>query len=112
MAAPSFAPELVAIMDKCKVPQEIRNFLLENEFLEPVDVKFIGSTDAEVVQALKDGIPADKAPTWDLGLTVKTKKFWTLCGQRQGVMGPAPADRLGSHRWTTRSHCRTACRRL
>ena len=91
-SAPAFAPEMLAILDKCKIPESLRTFLLSKDLVDTLDIKLIGGSEADVLQEIKDGIGRiQDAPEWDLSLNVKVKKLWTLCCQAQGGEQPGAA---------------------
>ena len=51
-----FNDELNALLQKCKIPDEVKTFFKKYDCLEPQDIKFLGESEGEVVQAVKDNV--------------------------------------------------------
>ena len=72
--------ELAALCDKVRVPQNLRDWFVANEFCDPMDISLLGADEKELVSNVTDALPGDNSIVLDLTLKVKLKKLWTLCG--------------------------------
>ena len=81
-------------MIKFKMPVEVQAFFKAYDCLEPVDIKYLGHDEGEVVQSVKDGVDAQHL---NLGVIKNVRKLYALCsspgaaGSSAGV-GPASFD--------------------
>ena len=95
---PEFTDELMALADKVGLGKEMRAHLVANDFLDPLDIKLLGSTDTEVITNVQNSLPSDNSVPWDLTAQKNIKKLWTFAknaapevSSHQSVAAPARA---------------------
>ena len=95
-SAPCFTDELQALADKAKIGSEMRDFLIKMDFLDPMDVSLIGSTESEVIKNVADSLPTDGSVPWTLTDQKNIKKLWAFSKNaapavQASASAPAPA---------------------
>ena len=71
--------ELVALFEKCRIPEELRKLLADKDFLDCHDVTLLGESEKEVIDALKGCVPSSSPIDFDITVTKNVKKLWQLC---------------------------------
>ena len=92
--AEEFTDEMKALLVKCKIPEVVQAFFKRFDCFEVCDVKFLGETEGDVVQSVKDNVDNNEL---NLGVIKNIRKLYSLCTSNSGTpsssaTGPVSAD--------------------
>ena len=76
--APVMTDELIAMCDKCKIPDALRLFLVEKDLLDCQDISLLGESEKDAIATLQSALPTDGSITLDITLLKNVKKLWGM----------------------------------
>ena len=99
MSAPAMTQELLAMVQKVKLPDALCKFLVEKDFVDVEDISLLGDSEKDAVANLQNALPTDGSIPMDITVVKNVKKLWGMClaaTPKAGGSGGTPTTVIAS----------------